>query len=458
MGISQRFALLLLAVRKKRRGPLLRGSLQKRKTAFVQLIAQKRRVAALHRHVDKLKKKWWVRPMLQDHEKHGAWFTTIPRMRQSNDLERWYNFFRMTYEAFDQLLELVGPHILKKSWRKPISPGERLAITLRYLATGDSFESLSYLFLVSNQVIAQIVLETSIVIWTVLEPLVFEKDSENKWLESAAGYEVMWNLPHCVGAIDGKHILIQAPPHSGSTYFNYKKTFSMILMAVSDPKYKLLYVNMGACGRRGDGNVYQTSAFGKKLQNKKLHMPPSCPVDGIEGDLPFYIAGDGAFERSYHLLNPFKGNHLKGPERLFNYRFSRGRRCIEDVFGIMFRRYGLLHKPIQASKTTARYAVLACCALHNFHMKDEGSVPPKRRRMMPNIYFDYKRNDGSEICGRWKNENPALEKEVLHRLQEAVLQKKGEGEEMVGEDMREVLLEYFIENDLPWQWKKGHVD
>ncbi len=228
-------------------------------------------------------------------------------------------------------------------------------------------------------------------------------------------------------------------------------------MAVCDPKYKILYVDAGASGRRGDGNVYQSSAFGKKLQRGQLHIPPACPLDGIEGDLPFYIAGDGAFERSLHLLNPFKGNHLNPPERLFNYRLSRGRRCIEDTFGIMFRRHGVFQKPIQASKTTARYAVLACCALHNFHLNDEDSVPPKRRRMMPNLYFDYMRDDGSLISGRWKNENPVKESSVLKRLEKEVMEKNKDGEEMVGEDMREAFVDYFIDNDLPWQWEKGHV-
>lgn len=43
--------------------------------------------------------------------------------------------------------------------RKAVPIQERLAITLRFLASGDSYTSLGYLFKVSNQVISLIVPE-----------------------------------------------------------------------------------------------------------------------------------------------------------------------------------------------------------------------------------------------------------------------------------------------------------
>lgn len=61
--------------------------------------------------------------------------------------------------------------------------------------------------------------------------------SENEWEAVAAGFN-KWNFPHCLGAVDGKHIRLQKPDNAGSVYHNYKGFESIVLMAIADASYR----------------------------------------------------------------------------------------------------------------------------------------------------------------------------------------------------------------------------
>jgi hypothetical protein len=72
-----------------------------------------------------------------------------------------------------------------------------------------------------------------------------EAPTEEEWLDIAAGFKRDANFPHCVGAIDGKHIRIIKPSNTGSFYYNYKNYFSLVLLAVCDSNYMFRAVDIG---------------------------------------------------------------------------------------------------------------------------------------------------------------------------------------------------------------------
>lgn len=67
----------------------------------------------------------------------------------------------MSSEDFEYLIQKIGLIVTKTdtNMRKAIPVQERLAVTLRFLATGDSFTSLSYLFKFSTQTVSRCVQE-----------------------------------------------------------------------------------------------------------------------------------------------------------------------------------------------------------------------------------------------------------------------------------------------------------
>ncbi|CAI6350197.1 unnamed protein product [Macrosiphum euphorbiae] len=58
------------------------------------------------------------------------------------------------------------------------------------------------------------------------------KPTKEDWVEISNIFYSKTNFPNCLGAIDGKHIRCRNPNNSGSFYFNYKKYFSIVLMAI----------------------------------------------------------------------------------------------------------------------------------------------------------------------------------------------------------------------------------
>ena len=132
--------------------------------------------------------------------------------------------------------------------RKPISVG----VTLRYLVTGDAHVTIAASYRMSLTTVGRIVKETCAVIWNVLcdKGYVSPPSSEEAWKKISTGFELRWNFPNALGAIDGKHVIIQAPPNSSSLYFNYKKTFSIVLMAVVTPSINSPWKTLGILGGR----------------------------------------------------------------------------------------------------------------------------------------------------------------------------------------------------------------
>ena len=82
------------------------------------------------------KPKEWI----QKRPSQGAFHQWMQELR-STDKQSYKNFLRMDVAAFEDLLSKVGPLITYRDThlRKAISPGERLAVTLRFLATGRCF-------------------------------------------------------------------------------------------------------------------------------------------------------------------------------------------------------------------------------------------------------------------------------------------------------------------------------
>ncbi|XP_074027668.1 uncharacterized protein [Leptinotarsa decemlineata] len=127
----------------------------------------------------------------------------------------------MDEDTYLELLKLVTPLIKKEDtlMRQSITPHERLTATLRFIATGRSYEDLKFSAIISPQALGHIIPETCKAIYYVLKKdyLKFPKTAE-EWKTISKDFENKWIFPNCLGAVDGKHITIIPPANSGSYY------------------------------------------------------------------------------------------------------------------------------------------------------------------------------------------------------------------------------------------------
>lgn len=61
--------------------------------------------------------------------------------------------------------------------------------------------------------------------------------TQESWKRLARQFGNTWNFDNCIGAVDGRHITLQKPEHSGSYYYNYEGTYSIVLMGIANAIY-----------------------------------------------------------------------------------------------------------------------------------------------------------------------------------------------------------------------------
>jgi hypothetical protein len=143
-------------------------------------------------------------------------------------------------------------------------------------------------------------------------------------------------------------------------------------------------------------------------------------------------------------MKPYPGTHEKGSnERVFNYRLSRARRVVENVFGIISSVFRMFQKPLLIYPDKARIIVMTCLYLHNFLRREKQS----RYNYMPSHSVDSEDlNSHSTAEGSWRCEIRNIQ--GMRDLQR-IARRPTAG----AADVRTRFADYFISplGSVPWQ-------
>jgi len=139
-------------------------------------------------------------------------------------------------------------------------------------------------------------------------------------------------------------------------------------MAIVDPEYKFICVDVGGYDRNSDGGILEKSTMGKRLEANTLNVPRNAPLPGQRKDTPIVLIGDKAFALKTYLMKPFPRRLSTSDTRLdnYNYRLCRARCVVENAFGILSKKWRVYKGPIEVKEETTKKIVLATCILHNY--------------------------------------------------------------------------------------------
>lgn len=185
-----------------------------------------------------------------------------------------------------------------------------------------------------------------------------------------AAFQAKQWMPNCIGAIDGTHIYISAPPNSivAVDHRNRNKSFSILLQGVVDTKCYFTSVNTGPPGSLHDSSHFKSSELYRKVEEGVMggfHDDPMMWPAALP--FPPYIVADRGYPLLSWCITPFKmgpmGIPLANEEVWFNRKHSSTRMCVERAFGILKARFKEIGgKSLSVPWTEARTESVHVCA------------------------------------------------------------------------------------------------
>lgn len=172
---------------------------------------------------------------------------------------------------------------------------------------------------------------------------------------------VITGIPGIVGAIDGCHIPIKAPPHNAIDYYNRNNIHSIILQGVCNDKKQFTNIYVGSPGRVHDARVFRNSGIFQLLSGN------NPPIEATE-----HLLGDAAYPLLPFLMKPYRDTgHLTNAQVTYNIRMSGVRSLIERTFGLLKGKFRRLKYIDMGLIEVIPMVITTACVLHNFIISSE---------------------------------------------------------------------------------------
>ena len=290
------------------------------------------------------------------------WEEIVPAMTPKQFKEN----FRVERSTFLILVEQMGPHLRKinTNFRCSISIEKKICCALYTLGSSSEFRTVGNLFGIGKSTAAEILHHfCEVMVDLFFYRLIKFPNTRQEIDETIEGFLTKSGYPMCLGSLDGTHLSVKPPTGFESDYFNYKKFFSIIMLAVVNAELKFTYVNVGAPGRSNDSSVYTRSTLSEVIHSP-IYENHFIYVNNLK--VRCHLVADSAFPLDHTLMKPYAIRpNMDRAQATFNYRLSRCRCTVERAFGLMKNRFRSLHKKMEFRIENVINIIKSVALLHN---------------------------------------------------------------------------------------------
>jgi hypothetical protein len=316
-------------------------------------------------HAQGLDTKWYVKP------RSTCWFDEYLFNIYTPDM--FYDILRMRRRTFDRIVHGLRPYIQGQQthWRQPVSVEKKVVVTLFKLMHGVSIPLVADKAAIGKSTVHGILRQVCSAISQNFGHLIAWPVGR-RLARVTTGFQSKQWMPNCIGAIDGTHIYIAAPPNSivAADHMNRNKSFSILLQGVVDTKCYFTSVNTGLPGSLHDSAHFKSTELYRKVDEGVMGGFHDDPLT-LPAGLPFspYIVADRGYPLLSWCITPFKmgpmGTPLTNEEVWFNRKHSSTRMCVERGFGILKARFKESGSKSSLKLDFLPTVVHTCCVLHN---------------------------------------------------------------------------------------------
>lgn len=283
--------------------------------------------------------------------------------------KQFTRLYRLSKSEFDDAILVIfpdhDPAPTRKYNARAIDPRIRLAIFTRMLA-GAQILDLWWPYHVGVSSVYNLFSDVLRRVATHVDNVQFPR-SEAECRKAADDFQRLRKSPiwGVISALDGVSVAIRCPNLDDTPtprfFYNRKGFYSICVQAACAADYSFNFFSASNCGSTHDSTAFASSGL-----HSLLSKSPTDP-----GGLPDFavVAADDAYGNGScwgRVLTPKSGSGLTSEMDTFNYFWSKLRTIIEQAFGVLVARWGILWSPLRFNLSTNILIIESCIKMHNF--------------------------------------------------------------------------------------------